>query len=246
MDTPDSTTLKRCSKCGQFKARDAFYKITRARDGLCYQCKECVSRQKRESYAKNPERTNERNRLYYSKHADALNEQQRQHRLTPEGKAVREQYLTSNAERIAEQRRNHYIANADRLREARREYGKSPKGQEQARKYRTSHVEQQRRHRKKYLQSPSGRAASLAYNHKRRARKLAAGGSFTPADIEAIRIAQGNRCYLCHKKLAKYHIDHFIPLSKGGTNDAGNLRLACPRCNQEKYDKHPFELGVLL
>lgn len=84
------------------------------------------------------------------------------------------------------------------------------------------------------------------YAQKQRAKRRNATGSFTAADIEAIRKAQGNRCYLCGKKLKKYHIDHFIPIAKGGTNDPGNLRLACPKCNQTKSAKHPFELGILL
>jgi 5-methylcytosine-specific restriction endonuclease McrA len=83
-------------------------------------------------------------------------------------------------------------------------------------------------------------------SHARRARQYKAGGAFTSIDIEAIRVAQGNRCYICHKKLTKYHIDHFIPLVLGGSNDPGNLRLACPHCNQSKHAKHPFELGILI
>ena len=73
-----------------------------------------------------------------------------------------------------------------------------------------------------------------------------AGGSFTAADIEAIRTAQGNRCYLCGARLKKFHIDHFIPLALGGTNDAGNLRLACPTCNLSKGAKHPHDMGRLI
>jgi len=71
-------------------------------------------------------------------------------------------------------------------------------------------------------------------------------GSYTASDIEAIRIAQGNRCYICGKTLKKYHIDHFIPIAKGGTNDPGNLRLACPKCNRRKHSKHPHDLGILI
>lgn len=77
--------------------------------------------------------------------------------------------------------------------------------------------------------------------------RRAAPGSFTAADIEGIRKAQGNRCYICHKKLGKkYHIDHFIPLKLGGTHDPGNLRLACPKCNFSKNAKHPHDLGILI
>lgn len=31
-------------------------------------------------------------------------------------------------------------------------------------------------------------------------------------------------------------IDHLMPVSKGGTDDMSNLRLACRRCNEEKAD----------
>jgi 5-methylcytosine-specific restriction endonuclease McrA len=72
-------------------------------------------------------------------------------------------------------------------------------------------------------------------------------GTFTGDDIEAIRKAQGGRCYICHKKLGKkYHIDHFIPIKLGGTNDPGNLRLACPHCNLTKSGKHPHDMGILI
>lgn len=31
-------------------------------------------------------------------------------------------------------------------------------------------------------------------------------------------------------------VDHIRPVSKGGTNDVGNMQLACARCNREKAD----------
>jgi 5-methylcytosine-specific restriction endonuclease McrA len=32
-----------------------------------------------------------------------------------------------------------------------------------------------------------------------------------------------------------FHIDHIIPVARGGTNHPDNLTLACPTCNLEKY-----------
>ena len=36
-------------------------------------------------------------------------------------------------------------------------------------------------------------------------------------------------------------IDHLLPRSRGGTDDPGNLALACRRCNSRKTDLTPDE-----
>lgn len=47
---------------------------------------------------------------------------------------------------------------------------------------------------------------------------------------------QKHRCWWCGKKIKgnEYHIDHVIPIMRGGTNDVSNLRIACPECNLKK------------
>ena len=50
----------------------------------------------------------------------------------------------------------------------------------------------------------------------------------------------GFRCQLCGataKEGAKLHVDHIIPVSKGGKTVASNLRTLCDRCNLGKSDK---------
>ena len=44
------------------------------------------------------------------------------------------------------------------------------------------------------------------------------------------------RCHLCRKKCspAEIHLDHLIPLSRGGTHEAANVRVACAACNLSK------------
>lgn len=45
------------------------------------------------------------------------------------------------------------------------------------------------------------------------------------------------KCAYCHGVLLydqPFHIDHIVPLAKGGTNDESNLTLACPLCNSRK------------
>ena len=51
----------------------------------------------------------------------------------------------------------------------------------------------------------------------------------------------GGRCEYCrmHHSLqgATFHVEHVLPRSAGGSDDAGNLALACPSCNLHKSDK---------
>jgi hypothetical protein len=49
------------------------------------------------------------------------------------------------------------------------------------------------------------------------------------------------RCEYCHAAerltLGWFHVDHAIPLSKGGLNKDPNLVFACPLCNDIKSDR---------
>jgi len=86
-----------------------------------------------------------------------------------------------------------------------------------------------------------------AWGSLRRARILQAGGTYTKDDIIALLIAQESKCALCGKPFGPdgYHIDHFVPLSRGGTNDPSNLKLTHPVCNLRKGAKLPHELDFL-
>lgn len=56
------------------------------------------------------------------------------------------------------------------------------------------------------------------------------------------------RCYLCGELIpnGERHVDHIVPLSKGGLHTASNLAIACAACNLSKYAKLPEEVGLLL
>lgn len=73
-------------------------------------------------------------------------------------------------------------------------------------------------------------------SHRRRARKAGAQGTCS-AEQAVARIAfYGGMCAYCHVAPHE-HLDHVIPLSRGGTNWPANLRPACARCNISKKDK---------
>ena len=75
--------------------------------------------------------------------------------------------------------------------------------------------------------------------NKNRRRNSKAKGFATTKQIEARMEYYGYLCIYC--KSPYQEVDHFYPLSKGGTNWPANLVPACSPCNRSKYNKNPWE-----
>lgn len=73
----------------------------------------------------------------------------------------------------------------------------------------------------------------IALKHKRRARLISVGGSYTQEQLQARFDFFGNCCFYCHSSL-KLTVDHDIPLSRGGSNEIWNILPACRACNSQK------------
>lgn len=73
---------------------------------------------------------------------------------------------------------------------------------------------------------------------RRKAIKLAFDGThYTAADVKALFEQQQGHCLYCYNRLDTFHVDHVIPLSRGGGNGSDNIALACPSCNLSKNNK---------
>ena len=76
---------------------------------------------------------------------------------------------------------------------------------------------------------------NLQWLSNRRARKLAAPGYATAEQIIARVEYYGRRCYMCGGPYE--HLDHVIPIARGGSNWPANLRPSCAPCNMRKHDR---------
>jgi len=91
--------------------------------------------------------------------------------------------------------------------------------------------------KKVYLNTPEARLRKKLNRIKYRAlKKSVADGTVTAKFIRHLEELT-KKCPMCNKKLDIYHIDHVIPLAKGGYHTSSNIQLLCPPCNIEKSDK---------
>ena len=76
-------------------------------------------------------------------------------------------------------------------------------------------------------------------------------GRLPAGTVEKIGGYQCWKCVVCKKNIRqKYHVDHIVPLAKGGDHSPTNIQLLCPSCNVRKSAKDPItfmqERGFLL
>lgn len=93
--------------------------------------------------------------------------------------------------------------------------------------------------RDRYRNDPECRARDLAYSKKRRALRRGA-STAELVDRQAIIERDNATCYLCGRGPltdSEIHLDHVIPLSKGGPHAPDNLKVTCVSCNLSKGDK---------
>lgn len=92
---------------------------------------------------------------------------------------------------------------------------------------------------RKYRAENPHRAREWAQN--RRNRKS---GRLEYGTIPRLLVVQRGLCAYCACDLeGGYHVDHIIPLSKGGRHEAVNIQLLCASCNLRKSNKDPIRFA---
>lgn len=203
--TIEAVLTKACTKCGETKVLGSFTKDKRKRDGRRPACKACEAEQKRAYRAANREKVLEQERAYREASREALAERDRA-------------YYEANREAVAERRRAHRAANRETIAERDRAYYAA--NREAVAEYRRAY----------YAANPHVHWAS-----KYRTRARAYGfpivvEEFTKADVVTM---YGDYCTYCETG-AFEHLDHFVPVAKGGPHTLENARPSCGACNRAK------------
>lgn len=207
--------------------------------------------QKREWHRKHYKRNRERKAAYKKErrrlHPGKVREAERQNHLRHRDKrlAQRKRHRQENLEQSKERVRADYAKHADARRAAKAVYREKNRAETTAcvARWREANREIDRSNAKAW------RAANPAWvkqqQAKRRARKRNAA---TDNDrvayakfIEHVRTSERLSCHWCGKptKRVRRHIDHIVPLAKGGADDVYNLCCSCPTCNSQKHAKLP-------
>lgn len=228
------TLTRTCTKCGKTKPATTSYfgPVGRGRsspDGLQARCRECAREYLRRLRLRDPEmdhryysrtkhRHNAATKAYYLANKEALLEKQRVYN-----------------ERYRREKRDHVIA----VESARRERNRESIRASQRRYYERNARACNDRVLAWAKENPDKRRSIL---RNRRARMAKVGGTHTADDVKRQFEGQKGRCWWCNKKLKSFHVDHRIPIARGGSNGPENLVISCPRCNTSRGAKLPSEM----
>ena len=222
---------KVCTKCGRKlpATREYFFRYSRQNTKLRPSCIECCNIQKRAYKTNNPNKIRKQCKAYYENNKGKIQERQKV-------------WNERNKERMANYSKAWYENNKERLRKVRKAWYERNKEnlKEKREAYRETHKEVAKEYGKKYRENNKGKRRR--WKHHRRAREKEA--TIHPFSEESwLRIQpKPYRCYLCGKQIkGAFHIDHKIPLSRGGDHAPWNLALTHPKCNLSKKDKLPNE-----
>ncbi len=142
---------------------------------------------------------------------------------------------------ITERARKWNAAHPDRRREIKHVnyVAHAKEASDYTRRYRARHPEIGRKAADKYRFSDRGRIARAAIQQNRRIRSN--GARMNVDTVLELKSEYGGICPYCNECIIRGHVDHIVPVSRGGLNDRSNLVWACQRCNVQKKDKTLLE-----
>jgi len=194
----------KCKKCGKLKPHWA--------KGLCHSCYN-------EQWQKaNPEKNRKSQRKWQQNNPEKHKKMVREWRKNnPEYK---KQYWQKNKEELQKEFRKYYQINKEREKERKRKWEKN-------------HPDKIREYGQKWTKNNPDKIREK--NLKRRTKGTIKRGIISKLINENIFKYGIITCEKCKKECENnFHVDHIVPISRGGTNDYSNLQILCQYCNLSK------------
>lgn len=128
------------------------------------------------------------------------------------GLEINARYVARNPEKIRAYKARWHMENAELVRQRARDWAAS---------------------------NPERQKANLARSFaRRRALERSVPGTFDAESMRQMYEDQDGLCAYCEVPLhGRFHVEHMVPLSRGGSNYWHNVALACPECNATKGNK---------
>jgi len=254
---------KICTKCKIEKDIDMFHNYKYGVHGKKPHCKECAiaySRKYKEEHKseiklkkpqqdkkyreKNKEKISFMAKIYRENNKEKISKKHKEWRdkNKESRKIYRDTYVSENKEKVYEYQKKYRL-----------EISKN-KTKEYNRRYRDKNKEKLRLKQIKYRKTESGKICHKNYNNKRRYIKKCTSDGRIPMtsiyplnrDLQELLELQDNKCNICGCDITdKKHLDHHVPLSKGGTHSIDNVVFLCPTCNLTKNNKLPTTLLLI-
>jgi 5-methylcytosine-specific restriction endonuclease McrA len=196
-------------------------------DGYKSRCKDCANAQGRAEYAAKIDKYRATQQKYVEANKERYQELKRAHQKThPERYAeIDRKWKEAHREEVNSKARERRQEDIEHYREiGRNSYER--------------HAEERRKYSLEYFKLHPEK--SVAANNRRRAQKLASGGSHKEEEWQSLKAFHDYKCLCCEKREPEIKLtrDHVIPLTKGGTDSIDNVQPLCARCNSKKNNKH--------
>lgn len=204
-------------KCG---TSAGYYAHQKHRENTCQRCRNAITLKQAAQRALNPEH-------FFQKGVE---------------------YRTKNAKKIKDHKKRYYLENLEKSREKKRLSARAHR--DTTARWRANNVD----HRKAYAQKYTSDNPEHFRANARRRRALKSNVPSEPYTTQQILDLHGSDCHLCHEPIdlnaprgtgrskgweRGLHLEHVIPLSRGGTDLMENVRPSHGFCNLSKGSNTP-------
>lgn len=251
--------MKICSKCKIEKELSEFTKNKRNKDGLHNSCKDCS----KDYYNKNKEYISNRSKKHYQNNKDKKKEyhiknkdkhllylKQYHHKHKEKAIETSRKYYRDNRSDILEQKKIYNKNNRDSKRNYNKKYGQenAVKIYIQKKEYAHEHKVERDEWYEKYKQTDRGRAVIITKSSKRRAIRRNVDDGTVTADFLQQLANDTKYCIFTGVELIpeNRHLDHILPLSRGGLHTITNVRFISNHANVVKNNKTDEEFEIWL